>query len=191
MTTTSSAHTEPFRIYVLSLDDQMYDVHHGAWIDFRQLDGIDDVSLAIEALMAASPTAKTLGRPTRNWVIANWDGWCGIEVPRDDYPASLWLRYETLSSLLEEGYSPDAIRDYVEWSGDDRFDDPFKAAFEDAYVGQYDSERDFAEELADDTGMLADAPDFLLTYFDYDAFARDLFMTDYYMSDSGHVFRTH
>ena len=122
MTTTSSAHTEPFRIYVLSLDDQMHDVHHGAWIDFRQLDDIDDASLAIEALMTASPTAKTLGRPTRNWVIANWDGWCGIEVPRDDYPASLWLRYETLSSLLEEGYSPDAIRDYVEWSGDDRFD---------------------------------------------------------------------
>ena len=101
------------------------------------------------------------------------------------------MRYETLSSLLEEGYSPDAIRDYAEWSGDDRFDDPFKAAFEDAYVGQYDSERDFAEELVDDTGMLADAPDFLLTYFDYDAFARDLFMTDYYMSDSGYVFRTH
>lgn len=190
MTTTSSAHTEPFRIYVLSLDDQMHGVHHGAWIDFRQLDDIDDVSLAIEALMAASPTAKTLGRPTRNWVIANWDGWCGIEVPRNDYPASLWLRYETLSSLLDEGYSPDAIRDYAEWSGEDGFDDPFKEAFEDAYVGCFESEREFAEELIDDTGMLADAPDFLLTYFDYDAFARDLFLTDYYMSDSGHVFRT-
>lgn len=191
MTTTSSAHTESFRIYVLSLDDQMHDVHHGAWIDFRQLDDIDDAYTAIDTFMDASPTAKELGRPAMNWVIANWDGWCGIEVPRNNSPASLWLRYETLSSLLEEGYSPAAIRDYVEWSGDDRFDDPFKVAFEDAYVGQYDSEREFAEELVDDTGMLADAPDFLLTYFDYDAFARDLFMTDYYMSDSGHVFHTH
>ena len=57
-------------------------------------------------------------------------------------------------------------------------------------MGCFESEREFAEELIDDTGMLADAPDFLLNYFDYEAFARDLFMTDYHMSDSGHVFRT-
>ena len=37
--------------------------------------------------------------------------------------------------------------------------------------------------------MLADVPDFLRNYFDYEAFARDLFLTDYYMSEEGFVFR--
>lgn len=188
--TTNTNNTESFRIYVLSTDDQMHGIHHGTWIDFRQLDDIDDAYATIEAFMDASPTAKNLGRPSMNWIVDKWEGWCGIEVPRNDYPASLWLRYETLSSLLEEGYSPDAIRGYVEWSGDDRFDDPFKEAFEESYVGQYDSEREFAEEWADDTGVLESVPDYLRRYFDYDAFARDMFMDGYYMSEGGHVFRT-
>lgn len=190
-TVPTSSHTEPFRIYILSLDDQMHGIHYGTWIDFRQLDNIDDAYTVIRAFMDTSPTAETLGKPSRNWVITNWEGWCEIEIPRNDYPASLWLRYETLTSLLEKGYSPDAIHDYAEWSGDNHFDAPFKKDFEEAYVGQYGSKRKFAEKLIDATGMLADAPDFLCKYFDYDAFARDLFMTDYYMSDSGYVFRTH
>lgn len=189
--TTNTNNSEPFRIYVLSIDDQTHGIHHGTWIDFRQLDDIDDAYTAIDTFMDASPTAKTLGRPAMNWVIAHCEGWCGIAVPRNDYPASLWLRYETLSSLLEEGYSPAAIRDYVEWSGDDHFDDPFKKAFEEAYVGKYESERKFTEEWIDDTGVLESAPNYLRRYFDYDAFARDLFMTDYYMSENGYVFHTY
>ena len=50
--------------------------------------------------------------------------------------------------------------------------------FEDAYLGTWDSEQVYAENLVDDLGMLLEMPDNLRLYFDYAAFARDLFMTD-------------
>ena len=188
--TTTSNNTERFLIYVASLSDYNAGILHGTWIGFDQLADLGDLCASIAAMLATSPTAKATGQPAKEWAIHDYEGWCGLDIDENDYPTSLWLRYETLSSLLEEGYSPDAIRDYVEWSGDDHFDDSFKEAFEEAYVGQYDSEREFAEEWADDTGVLKSVPDNLRWYFDYEAFARDLFLTDYYMSDSGHVFRT-
>ncbi len=58
----------------------------------------------------------------------------------------------------------------------------------DAYAGHFDSEEDYAREYIDSTGMLSDAPDFLERYFDYEAFASDLFIDDMVMADNGHVF---
>ncbi|MBO6250567.1 MAG: antirestriction protein ArdA, partial [Muribaculaceae bacterium] len=46
--------------------------------------------------------------------------------------------------------------------------------------GKWSSEEDFAEQLAEDCCMLEGAPEFLKSYFDYKAFARDLFIDDYY-----------
>ena len=188
--TTNTNNSDTFRIYVASLSDYNAGILHGTWIDFDQLADLGDLRASIAAMLATSPTAKATGQPAEEWAIHAYEGWCGLSLSEYENLDTLWDNYETLSSLLEEGYSPDAIRDYAEWSGDDRFDDPFKEAFEEAYVGQYDSEREFAEELADDTGGLKSVPDNLRWYFDYDAFARDLFLTDYYRSDSGHVFRT-
>lgn len=59
---------------------------------------------------------------------------------------------------------------------------------QDAYCGQYKSEVEYAEQLADDTGMLDGMPENLRGYFDFEAFARDLFINDVVMSDNGHVF---
>ncbi len=59
--------------------------------------------------------------------------------------------------------------------------------FEDEYQGEYDSEKDFAEQLFEDC-YASEIPDFAVRYFDYDAFARDLFMGDY-RYDNGFVFR--
>ena len=60
--------------------------------------------------------------------------------------------------------------------------------FREAYQGKWDSEKDFAEFIVDECGMLHGTPDFVKNYFDYEAFARDLFIDDYYF-DSGFVFR--
>ena len=60
--------------------------------------------------------------------------------------------------------------------------------FREAYQGKWDSEEDFAEFIVDECGMLHGTPDFVKNYFDYKAFARDLFIDDYYF-DSGFVFR--
>lgn len=61
------------------------------------------------------------------------------------------------------------------------------ARFEDAYVGEYASDREFAEELVDSCGYLDEVPENLRFYFNYDAFARDLMMDHY--SEDGFYFR--
>lgn len=57
--------------------------------------------------------------------------------------------------------------------------------FRDGYCGLYPSEWDFAYELVNEC---YDLSEFAKTYFDYEMFARDLFMCDYDYYD-GHVFR--
>lgn len=57
--------------------------------------------------------------------------------------------------------------------------------FDECYIGKYDSEEDFAHEIANDCYEM---PSWADIYFDYERFARDLFMCDYWMED-GHVFR--
>ena len=57
--------------------------------------------------------------------------------------------------------------------------------FWDEYQGQYDDEEDFAYRIVEEC---YDLPEFAKSYFDYEKFARDLFMCDYWM-DEGFVFR--
>ena len=63
--------------------------------------------------------------------------------------------------------------------------DDLVSSFESDYQGEYKDEEDYAYEVAEEC---YDLPEFAKTYFDYSAFARDLFMTDYWM-DNGFVFR--
>ncbi|MEC4094988.1 antirestriction protein ArdA [Myroides odoratimimus] len=63
--------------------------------------------------------------------------------------------------------------------------DSLYEGFEDDYLGDYNSEEDFAYQIAEEC---YDLSDFAKTYFDYESFARDLFMGDY-TYESGHVFR--
>ena len=44
----------------------------------------------------------------------------------------------------------------------------------------------FADELC----MFDNVPESITRFFDFKAFARELFMSDYDMGDGGHVFRT-
>lgn len=57
--------------------------------------------------------------------------------------------------------------------------------FQDDYQGYYNSEEEFATQIIDEC---YDLSDFVKSYFNYDSFARDLFMGDYTYED-GHVFR--
>jgi len=73
-----------------------------------------------------------------------------------------------------------AVVAYINWRGSFSQSD-----FEDSYQGEYEDEESFAESIVDD---LYNIPDSLQGYIDYEKFARDLFMGDYYYED-GHVFR--
>jgi antirestriction protein len=60
---------------------------------------------------------------------------------------------------------------------------------QDACVGKADSELEYTEEYVDDSGMLEGVPDTLRNYFDYEKYARDLFIDDLIRDDeSGYIF---
>jgi antirestriction protein len=66
--------------------------------------------------------------------------------------------------------------------------------FEEAYCGQFDSLKDYAEELADDIGAIPDDLSWPLTHIDWDAAARDLEYDGYreregFTTNSRYVFR--
>jgi len=62
------------------------------------------------------------------------------------------------------------------------------STFEDSLQGAYDKELDFTYQLVEDCGYLSDVPKTITSYFNYEAFNRDLFLTDYHHQD-GFVFR--
>jgi antirestriction protein len=99
------------------------------------------------------------------------------------------------SGIDEERF--DKILEFADLDDDDReafeaFSDAFGnesiESFKERYMGKWDSEKDFAEHIIDECYNLDDMMGHLASYFDYEAYARDLFIEDYYFTD-GYVFR--
>ena len=59
---------------------------------------------------------------------------------------------------------------------------PSVSDFEERYCGDWDSFREYAEQLSADIGLLADVPEEIANYFDWSAWTRDLAM-DYSVYD--------
>ena len=112
----------------------------------------------------------------------------------ENYPAQMYsescmgedtferiLEYADLDSDEQEAFK--AFLD-VTCDSDASFDD-----FRERYCGKWDSEREFAEHLCDELDMFHNVPESVSRFFDFSAFADELFMSDYDFSD-GYVFRT-
>lgn len=182
--------TEHNRIYVASLSDYNAGLLHGVWIDFATCLNVDEVWGAINTMLSASPTAKREGFPAEEWAIHDYEGFGGIEVSENETIGTLWQAHELLSDLDD----PEAFIDYLDYQGKATLSEVTESnidAFQDAYHGWYRNKEDFAEELVEETGLLSHADDLLARYFDYEAFARDLFMSDYYMTENGYVFSSY
>lgn len=96
--------------------------------------------------------------------------------------------FELLNYINENKHLKEPIFKYIDnlWSGNiDNFSD-FIESFECRYRGEYDSEKDFAEEIFDQFDH-KEIPDIYTMYFDIDAFSRDIFINDYVFID-GYVF---
>ena len=93
--------------------------------------------------------------------------------------------FENIKKYCElcEEYNVLAVDDFLKFFKPEELD-----RMHDAYVGVYDSEEDFAEEIVSGCYDLEKMMGNLADYFDYDALARDLFMCDYYFGSHGTVF---
>lgn len=86
---------------------------------------------------------------------------------------------------LCDDYGFSAVGDFLEFYSPEDLD-----RMHDAYAGVYDSEEDFAREIVSDCYDLDKMMGNLACYFDYEALARDLFISDYHFGSHGTVLRT-
>ena len=108
------------------------------------------------------------------------------------FPSSLYsescMDEDTFEKILEyarmEDRDREAFDDYLDLGHDFNV-----ARFREAYCGHWSSEKDFAMDIIDSCYDIERQMGSLASYFDYDAFARDLFMYDYEMGENNHVFR--
>lgn len=100
---------------------------------------------------------------------------------------------EAVMAIEEAGHDLGAVRAYRENMGQEytpllKWED-WIDEFEEAYQGEI-STRDFAEQLADECYLGGkDVPQWVVSYFDYEKWERDLFIDDYWERD-GYIFRS-
>lgn len=102
-----------------------------------------------------------------------------------------WINDNIFELIQSDDLSDDeteAFMAWASWTGEDLASMDVSNAierFRDQYCGEYDSEKAFAMEIASDE--IDNNDSWIARYFDYDAFARDLFICDYTYWD-GYVF---
>lgn len=171
------------RLTVLNSSDQVFFYvdgipTKGCWIALENVDTWADVHLAVEAagLIDACYDGELLaadieGTLAKCFYVSRYNLF--------DLPRYVEVREEIERYDLER----DAVAAFIDWSGSFDVD-----SFGDSYMGRYDSKNDFAIQLIEDSGMLAEVPEYIARYFDIDAFTRDLFMGDYHLEDGDYVF---
>ncbi|EBW2268484.1 antirestriction protein ArdA [Salmonella enterica] len=142
----------------------------GKWFDLTDFDNRDDFYAACRELHQ--------GESDPEFMFQDWEGIpskfaseCSID----------WDFIDAYKQAVEEGQAA-AFVAWSEYTGECDFD-----AFQDAYNGEAESEEDFAYSFVEDCGLLNSVPDTLRTYFDYEAYARDLFSSGY-VFHNGYVF---
>jgi antirestriction protein len=136
---------------------------HGVWIDAAQDEGI--LKEEIEEMLQDSPAADA-----EEWRIDDYEGFGQIRL--NEYE-SLDVISSLACGIHEHGEPFAAYADYLGV-------DVMVSEFEDKFQGVWSTEIDFAQEIADET---LDISANIAPYFDYEAFARDLFINDYLALD--------
>lgn len=147
----------------------------GMWVDLSTFDDYEDFINFCKAIHADEEYPELMYQDYEN-------------MPRSLYHESMGEEgFNKIAEYCElcDDYSVEAVDDFLEWDSTDDL-----GRMHDAYVGVYDSEEDFAEELVSDCYDLEKMMGNLADYFDYEKLARDLFMCDYYFGSHGTVLRT-
>ena len=147
----------------------------GMWVDLSTFDDYEDFVTFCYAIHADEDDPELMYQDFEN-------------MSRSLYHESMGEKgFEKIMEYCElcDDYGVSAVDDFLEWDSTDDL-----GRMHDAYVGVYDSEEDFAREIVSDCYDIENMMGSLACYFDYEAFARDLFMGDYYFGSHGTVLRT-
>jgi antirestriction protein len=126
------------RIYAACLAAYNSGCLHGRWIDADQ--STDDIWSEVRAMLKASPEPGA-----EDWAIHDYEGFGSLRLGE-------WESVERVAAI---GAGVDEHGDaFSAWLSYDESQDPTDTqAFEDAYRGEWNSMRAYAENYADDVGM--------------------------------------
>lgn len=145
----------------------------GKWLD------LEDYSDRDELYRACAELHKDEDDP--EFMFQDWE-----DIPRSLIGESHVS--EDVWELIEayDEFDKDAVDAYMAC-----FDSLDKDDFQERYRGYYDSWRQLAEDILDETGGLDEIPEHLRCYFDYDAYARDIRLGGDMVEDNNHFFWNH
>jgi antirestriction protein len=126
------------RIYVASLADYNAGTLHGVWVN------ADRPAQEIEAFVAIM-LGESHGHIAEEWAIHDYEGFGSLRL-------SEWESFERVSAIAS-GIAEHGLA-FAAWMSYDESRDPSDTqAFEDAYRGEWESLRAYAEDFADSTGL--------------------------------------
>lgn len=160
------------KVYVACLAAYNNGILYGAWIDADQT--ADELHEAVQAMLAASPEPGA-----EEWAIHDYEGFGSLRLGEYE---SLERVASIASGISEHGEA------FTAWLSYDSERDPADLkAFEDAYRGEWDSLRAYAEDYAESTGMYdaAEKSESPYVVVDIDALMHDLDI-ELYCVPSGH-----
>lgn len=159
-------------IYVACLAAYNNGILHGEWIDADQ--SADEIHEAVRRMLASSPQPGA-----EEWAIHDFEGFGELRLGEYE---SLERIADIAAGIAEHGPA------FTAWlSYDEGRDSSDSAAFMDAYRGEWDSLRVYAEDYAEQTGMYdaADRAGSPYVVVDIDMLTRDLDI-ELYSVTSGH-----
>jgi antirestriction protein len=162
------------RIYVACLAAYNNGILHGKWIDADQT--ADELREAIQAMLAASPESGA-----EEWAIHEYEGFGSLRLGEYE---SLERVATIAAGIAEHG---DAFSAWLSY--DESQDATDMQSFEDAYRGEWDSLRAYAEDYAESTGLYDDAEKSGSPYVvvDIEMLTRDLDIELYTVTSAHHT----
>lgn len=142
----------------------------GKWFDLTEFDSKEDFIGACYELHAGEHDPELM-----------FQDWEGIPSQFASESSVDWDFIQAYRRAQEEGRDAPFIA-WAEYTGECDYN-----AFDDAYRGEAQSEEDYAYEYVSEHALLSSIPNDLRCYFDYEAYARDLFSGGLVFVD-GYVF---
>ena len=142
----------------------------GSWIDLTMCGDYKEFMEVCRQLHADEEDPEFMFQDFQGFP-EEWYSECGIDEQKFDKI----LQYAELDDK-------EAFEAYMRATGDEDFE-----SFSDRYIGKYDSEEDFAEEIVNEMYDLEKLIGRLAYCIDYEEYARDLF-SDGYTFEDGYVF---
>lgn len=164
----------PPRIYVASLSDYNAGTLHGVWLQADQ--DPDDIREGIGKMLADSPTTRRYGDVAEEYAIHDYENFGAVRLDENEPIDRV--------TALARGISTHGTAFAYWWEMDppaETSDDTeLGAAFEEHYLGDYDSVTEYGRQLLDDLGFdpdeLPGIPEGLRPYvsLDVEAWVRDM-----------------